>query len=178
MKKLAVFLASTDSANPLFLNAIDELALLLAQEKTTLVYGGSTTGLMGKLANATLAAGGKVIGVFPQTIQSNESPHAELTQLIQVNSLAKRIEIMQQLADAFMVFPGGLGTLEELFIVWNQRRLGLLNKPIGILATDDYYQPLHRFLVDNMRHENFITDTALKIPFMAKDVKLLYTMLK
>lgn len=177
MKKLTVFLGSNNSTNPLFINAAHELAELLATEKVTLVYGGSTTGLMGKLADATLAAGGEVIGVFPEHIQSNESPHPGLTKLINVNSFAERIAVMQQLADGFMVFPGGLGTLEELFIVWNQIRLGLLKKPIGILNIENYYSRLHEFLIDEMQKENFITEQSLKIPFIARNVKLLYNLL-
>ena len=178
MKQLTVFLASTNSTNPLFLNAINELAQLTAQEQITLVYGGSTMGLMGKLANATLAAGGKVIGVFPENSLHNETPHPGLTQLIKVNSLAERVAVMQQLADGFIVFPGGIGTLEELFIVWNQIRLGLLKKPIGILNISNYYSQLYHFLIDDMQKENFITDYCLEIPFIAEDVKLLYAMLK
>lgn len=178
MKKLTVFLGSADNTNPLFINAVHELAALLATEKVTLVYGGSTTGLMGQLANATLALGGEVIGVFPNTIQSNESPHPELTQLINVSSFAERVAVMQQLADGFMILPGGLGTLEELFIVWNQIRLGLLKKPIGILNIGNYYGQLHQFLVASMQKESFITDQWLKIPHIAEDVQLLYAMLK
>ena len=178
MKKLAVFLASNHGNNPDFIPAINELAQLIAREKVTLVYGGSTTGLMGKLADATLAAGGKVIGVFPQNIHSNESPHPKLSQLIPVDSFSERVAVMQQLADGFIVLPGGLGTLEELFIVWNQIRVGLLKKPLGILNIGNYYRPLHQFLVENMQKENFITEHWLKIPYFADDVKQLYSLLK
>ena len=178
MKKLSVFLASTNSTNPSFINAIHTLAQLMAQDQVTLIYGGSTTGLMGKLADAMLTAGGDIIGVFPNDLQSNERPHQNLTQLIQVHSLAERIAIMQELADGFIVFPGGLGTLEELFIVWNQIRLGILNKPIGILNIENYYTHLYHFLIDSVQKEKLMTDSSLHIPLLAEDIKSLYAMLK
>ena len=178
MKKLTVFLASAESQNPLFLTAIHTLAQLLVEEKITLVYGGSSVGLMGKLANATLAAGGEVIGVFPENIRNTETAHTELTQLIRVNCIAERITMMQELGDGFMVLPGGLGTLEELFIVWNQIRLSVLKKPLGILNIGQYYSQLQRFLVGSLQKEHFISEHWLNTPYIAEDPRTLYAMLK
>ena len=178
MKKLAVFLSSMDNDNPLFLNLINELAKLLVKEKVTLVYGGSTAGLMGKLADTTLAEGGKVIGVFVSSNRADDLPHPGLTEMIEVNSFAERIAVMEQTADGFMVLPGGLGTLEELFIIWNQIRSGLVNKPLGILNIGQFYSQLQDFLFQDMLREQFITDKWLKIPLIADDLEALFKSIK
>lgn len=174
MNALTVFLASASSTNPHFINMIDELARLLAEQKTTLIYGGSKAGLMGQLASATLKAGGTVYGVFSENLGIKDEPHPELTKLIRVKSFSERIELMQQLGDGIMVLPGGLGTLEELFTVWNQIRLGLFHKPLGILNIDHFYSRLQQFLIADLQKEQFIIDAWLTIPLIHDNVTALY----
>ena len=98
--------------------------------------------------------------------------------MIEVNSFAERIAVMEQTADGFMVLPGGLGTLEELFIIWNQIRSGLVNKPLGILNIGQFYSQLQDFLFQDMLREQFITDKWLKIPLIADDLEALFKSIK
>jgi len=113
-----------------------------------LVYGGGHVGLMGTIADSVMDAGGEVIGVIPSKLFSREVAHKGLTQLIEVSSMHERKQKMFELSGAFVALPGGLGTLEELFEVATWSQLGLHAKPIVVLDTDGYYQPLADF-IDN-----------------------------
>jgi uncharacterized protein (TIGR00730 family) len=114
----------------------------LARRRLTLVYGGASVGLMGALADAVLAEGGRAVGVLPVTLQQREIGHVGLHELHLVNSMHERKALMAKRSDAFIALPGGFGTFEELFeiITWGQ--LGLHAKPIGLLDVGGYFQPL------------------------------------
>jgi hypothetical protein len=122
------------------------LGELLAREKMTLVYGGGGVGLMGVLANATLKAGGKAIGVIPRFLLEREAGHPALTETVVVENMHERKLEMFDRSDAIVVLPGGLGTLEEFFEVLSWRTLGLHAKPIVIVDLDGYWQPLAALL--------------------------------
>ena len=111
-----------------------------------LVYGGGRNGLMGVVADATLAAGGRVIGVIPKALVEKEWAHNRCTELHIVETMHDRKRIMAEHADAFLALPGGIGTLEEFFEVWTWRQLGYHDKPIGLLNTAGYYDHLLAFL--------------------------------
>lgn len=111
-----------------------------------LVYGGGRNGLMGVVADATLAAGGRVIGVIPKALVEKEWAHNGCTELHIVETMHDRKRIMAEHADAFLALPGGIGTLEELFEVWTWRQLGYHDKPIGLLNMNGYYDHLLAFL--------------------------------
>lgn len=111
-----------------------------------LVYGGGRNGLMGLLADATLAAGGRVIGVIPQALVEKEWAHHGCTELHIVSTMHERKRIMAEHADAFLALPGGIGTLEEFFEVWTWRQLGYHNKPVGLLNLNGYFDSLLTFL--------------------------------
>lgn len=113
-----------------------------------LVYGGGNVGLMGEVANATLAAGGRVVGVIPELLMSKEVGHRQLSELHVVRTMHERKKRMAELAHAFVALPGGIGTFEELFEVWTWRHLGYHDQPIGLLNTAGFYDPLLAF----MRH--------------------------
>lgn len=132
--------------------AATALGQTLARESIRLVYGGGSLGLMGLLANATLAAGGEVIGVIPAGLQEREVAHQGLTELRVVTDMHERKALMAGLASAFIALPGGLGTLEELFEMLTWRQLGLHDKPIGILNCNGYFDDLIGFLKDCVRH--------------------------
>ncbi len=119
------------------------------------MYGGGSVGLMGMLADATLAAGGEVVGVIPRSLLEREVGHAGLTTLHVVESMHQRKALMAELADAFVALPGGLGTLEELFEIWTWGLLGLHAKPFGLLDVEEYYAPLIAFL-DHAVMEGFV----------------------
>ncbi|AFS71521.1 TIGR00730 family Rossman fold protein [Exiguobacterium antarcticum] len=142
MKKLAVFCGSKDGATPIFREAATTLGTALAQQKLDLVYGGSRVGTMGAVADAVLAANGQAIGVLPHFLQEKELAHPDLTELHLVESMHDRKAKMAELADGFIILPGGPGTMEEFFEVFTWAQLGLHEKPCGILNIDGYYDPL------------------------------------
>jgi len=111
-----------------------------------LVYGGGRAGLMGTVADATLKAGGRVVGVIPESLMKLEVGHAGLTELHVVNSMHSRKQLMAERSDAFIAMPGGIGTFEELFEVWTWRHLGYHDRPLGLLDTEGYWLPMMAFL--------------------------------
>ena len=131
------------------------LAAALARQGITIIYGGAQVGLMGEIANAALAAGGRVIGVIPQALADREITHHELTELHVVHSMHERKALMAKLSDGFVALPGGIGTFEELFEIWTWAQLGLHAKPCGLFNIGGYYDPLIAFL-DRAVGEGFI----------------------
>ena len=111
-----------------------------------LVYGGGNNGMMGVVADATLAAGGRVVGVIPQTLVEREFAKLDCTELHVVDNMHQRKQMMAQRCDAFLALPGGIGTFEELFEAWTWRQLGYHDKPLGLLDAGGYYRPLLDFL--------------------------------
>lgn len=125
----------------------------IGQHGGQLVYGGGRNGLMGIVANATLEAGGRVVGVIPRALVEKEWAHTECTELHVVETMHERKQMMAQRADVFLTLPGGIGTFEEFFEVWTWRQLGYHNKPIGLLNLNGYYDPLLTFLNSVVSHE-------------------------
>jgi len=116
------------------------------QNNTELVYGGASIGVMGQLANHLLSLGGKVVGVIPECLMKREVAHDHLSQLILTKDMHERKQTMYTLSDAFLVFPGGMGTLDELFEITTWNQLGLHSKKIAILNINGYYDHLLGFL--------------------------------
>lgn len=144
--RVCVFCGSSPGATPAFGQLAAHLGQLLAAQDLALVYGGASVGLMGRLADAALAAGGEVIGVIPQSLVDMEVAHRGLADLRVVSTMHERKALMADLADAFIALPGGIGTLDELFEVLTWAQLGLHTKPAGVLDLDGYYRPLLAFL--------------------------------
>jgi uncharacterized protein (TIGR00730 family) len=126
------------------------------------VYGGAAVGLMGALADAALAAGGRVVGVIPHHLMRREVAHAGLTELHVTASMHERKALMADLADGFVALPGGLGTLEELSEVATWAQLGLHRKPVGLLDVAGYYALLRQF-VEHMVAERFLPASHLAL---------------
>jgi uncharacterized protein (TIGR00730 family) len=142
MRSICVFCGSRPGAKPAYRAAAEALGQLLAERGIELIYGGGNIGLMGIVADACLAAGGKVVGVIPRALLEWEVGHEGLTRLEVVDSMHTRKARMAELADGFIALPGGLGTFEELFEILTWAQLGFHNKPIGLLNVDGYYLPL------------------------------------
>lgn len=155
MRAICVYCGSSAGRHPAYGEAARGLAGVLAGRDIDLVYGGAGVGLMGELADAMLAAGGRVIGVIPESLVSREVAHAGLTELHVVASMHERKAMMADLADGFVALPGGMGTLEELFEILTWAQLGLHGKPCGVLNARGYYDPLARFL-DQAVAEGFL----------------------
>lgn len=141
-KKIAVFCGSSIGTEAIFKETAHALGALLSKKGLGLVYGGSSTGLMGVLADGVLENGGEVIGVLPRFLEEKEVAHTKLTKLILVDDMHQRKAKMNELADGFIVLPGGLGTLEELFEILTWSQLGLHKKRIILLNIGGYYDPL------------------------------------
>lgn len=156
MEKICVFCGSSPGADPAYAEAAADLGRLLAARGLTLVYGGGHVGLMGVLADAALAAGGRVTGVIPEALAAKELAHGGLTELKVVASMHERKALMSELSDAFIALPGGIGTLEEWFEVWTWSQLGFQPKPCGMLNVAGYYDHLLAFL-DHMTAERFLS---------------------
>jgi len=145
-RRLCVYCGSTTGNRPSFLLAADAVGQLLAAQGIGVVYGGASVGLMGRVADAALAAGGEVIGVLPDKLFEREVAHAELTELHVVSSMHERKALMSELSDGFIALPGGYGTIEEVVeaVTWTQ--LGIHAKPVGLLDVDGYFEHLIAFL--------------------------------
>ena len=155
MKRIAVFCGSSEGATPAYIAAAKELGKTLADQNLTLVYGGASVGLMGAVANGAMQAGGHVIGVMPDFLEKREIAHSHVSELIVVSSMHERKAKMADLADGFVVLPGGPGTLEEFFEIFTWAQLGLHQKPLGILNIEGYYDLLVN-LFDHMADERFM----------------------
>lgn len=143
---ITVYLGANRGNHEQFETAIEELGTWIGRRGDTLVYGGSKSGLMGLLADSVLAAGGKVIGVEPQMFMEQEFQHEGLTELIVTKDMAERKAKMIALGDAFLAFPGGTGTLEEIAEVMSQVSLKLLDAPCILYNLDGYYNGLKELL--------------------------------
>jgi len=152
---VCVYCGSSPGADPAFASAAGEVGRLLAGSGRTLVYGGGRVGLMGAVADAALAAGGRVIGVIPQALVEKEVAHYGLSELRVVGSMHERKALMADLSDGFLALPGGIGTMEEFFEVWTWGQLGLHAKPYGLLNVAGFFDPLLAFL-DRLVEQRFV----------------------
>lgn len=142
MQTICVYCASSTQVKPVYFSETASLARILADENITIVYGGGSMGLMGKLADSALEAGGKIIGIIPRFMCEVEWNHTNLTELILVHSMHERKEKMAMMADAVVALPGGCGTMEELLEVITWKRLGIFTKPIIIVNIEGYFDAL------------------------------------
>jgi uncharacterized protein (TIGR00730 family) len=154
---LAVYCGSRFGDAPAFADAARTLGRLLGKRGGVLVYGGGRVGLMGAVADATLAAGGQVVGVIPQALMDREVGHLGLSELHVVETMHERKQLMAERADAFVALPGGIGTLEELYEVWSWQQLGYHDKPVALLDVDGYYRALLEFHA-TMHARGFVSD--------------------
>lgn len=169
LHRICVFAGSAIGHRPSYAAAAEQLGQTLAQQRIGLVYGGGGIGLMGRMADAALAAGGEVIGVIPEALHQREVGHANLTELHVVSSMHQRKAMMASYADAFVVLPGGLGTLEETFEIWTWGQLGFHRKPIGLLDVDGFWQPMIAML-DRMVEQGFVHPQHRQIVCIDTDV--------
>ncbi len=155
MKAICVYCGSSSGTKPSYAEKAEQLGKVLADHGLSLVYGGSRTGLMGQVADAVLAKGGRAVGVLPEALRTQEVAHPGLSELHVVKGMHARKAKMAELADAFIALPGGFGTLDETMemITWNQ--LGFQAKPIGFLNVEGYYDGLFRFL-SGVESEGFV----------------------
>ena len=143
---LCVYCGSRPGANPAYAQVARSVGEWIGRHGGQLVYGGGHNGLMGLLADATLAAGGQVVGIIPKALVEREWAHKGCSELHVVDTMHERKRMMAERADAFLALPGGIGTFEEFFEVWTWRQLGYHDKPVGLLNVDGYYDGLLGFM--------------------------------
>jgi uncharacterized protein (TIGR00730 family) len=155
LRRVCVFCGSSAGADPAYAGIANAMGRLLAARGITLVYGGGRVGMMGAIAQATLDAGGKVIGVIPEGLKRKELASEDLTELHVVRTMHERKQMMADLSDAFVALPGGFGTLEEFCEILTWAQLGLHAKPCGLLNAKNYYGGL-LVLFDHAVREGFL----------------------
>jgi uncharacterized protein (TIGR00730 family) len=155
VRSICVYCGSSPGRDPEFTQAAGVLGRLLAERRITLVYGGGHVGLMGVVADATMAADGEVHGVITRALQQKEVAHQGLSRLEITESMHERKAAMAEASDGFIMLPGGLGTLEEFLEAATWTQLGIQNKPCGILNVDGYFDPLIA-LLDKSTEQRFL----------------------
>ncbi|WP_029272972.1 TIGR00730 family Rossman fold protein [Flavobacterium sp. KJJ] len=177
MKRITVFCASSFGTDKIYEEQAIALGRTLAEQNIELVYGGANVGLMGAVADGTLNAGGKVIGVLPNFLRSKEIAHQGLTELILVESMHERKTKMNDLCDGVIALPGGFGTLEELFEMLTWAQLGLHKKPIAILNINGFYDSLIE-LTEVMVEKGLLKDANQKMLLVSDNIDDLLEQMK
>jgi uncharacterized protein (TIGR00730 family) len=166
---LCVFCGSRTGAGTEFAEAAAAVGTWIGMHGGQLVYGGGNNGLMGVMASATLAAGGRVVGVIPHALVEKEWAKLDCTELHVVDNMHERKRMMAERADAFLALPGGIGTFEEFFEVWTWRQLGYHDKPVGLLNLGGYYDALLAFLKTSVDH-GFMSDWQMDLVRVGTDL--------
>lgn len=157
---VAVYCGSRNGVRPGYRALALQLGAAIGRRGWQLVYGGGRAGLMGAVADATLAAGGTVVGVIPESLMNLEVGHAGLSELHVVQTMHQRKQMMAERSRAFIAMPGGIGTFEELFEVWTWRHLAYHDRPIGLLDAEGYWAPMLQFLRHSVA-EGFMGDDQM-----------------
>jgi len=155
IKSICVYCGSADGLKKEYYDAAYALGNLLALKNIKLIYGAGKTGLMGAVANGVLDQDGEVIGIVPTLLNEPQLIHANLTELEVLPDIQQRKARMSELADAFIALPGGYGTFDELFETLTWAQIGIHHKPIGLLNTNHYFDPLLK-LIEHALEEKFI----------------------
>lgn len=170
IKSLCVYCGSSINVDEDFKTAAKEMGRILAENKIRLVYGGGKAGLMGIIADSVMDNGGEVTGIIPSHIADREIQHKSLTELHVVESMHVRKQMMVDHSDAFLVLPGGIGTLDETCEIMTWRQLGIHDKPIIIGNIKGYWTPFMK-AIDNIVAEGFMREGDKKITIIVDDVK-------
>lgn len=169
---LCVYCGSRSGVEPVYAEAAHAVGHWIGNHGGQLVYGGGRNGLMGTVAQATLDAGGRVVGVIPKALVEKEWANHSCTELHVVDNMHERKRLMAEHADAFLALPGGIGTLEEFFEVWTWRQLGYHDKPVGLLNLAGYYDGLLQFLRSTVRQQ-FMGDWQMDLIHTDTDLQRL-----
>ena len=173
---ICVYCGARHGAQQAYTHAARALGTAIGSRGWQLVYGGGKVGLMGEVADATLAAGGRVVGVIPESLKNLEVGHPGLDELHVVPTMHIRKQLMAERADVFIALPGGIGTLEELYEVWTWRQLGYHDQPIGLLNINGYYDPLLAFMKHSVA-EGFLSASQNDVLQVGQDPEALLLLL-
>jgi uncharacterized protein (TIGR00730 family) len=170
LKKRAVFCGASIGFNSIYQEDAKKVGTFLAENNIWLVYGGGKIGMMGALANELLAHDGKVIGIIPHLLKNEEVVHSELTELIETKTMSHRKVAMSKLVDGYIALAGGFGTLDEIFEALTLGQLGIENKPIGLLNTNAFFNPILQQL-DVMVQEGFLKQVNRDMVLVSTSIK-------
>lgn len=176
-KLLCVYCSSSDRLDPRYAVAAEELGRELVARGWGLVYGGGKTGLMGALARAVKARGGRVVGVIPEFMKARELAYDEADELVTVVTMRERKLLMEARADAFVALPGGFGTLEEIMEILTLRQLDVVKKPCVFFNQDGFYDDLLR-LFNKMLAEKFFKPSNMGLFRVATNVPDIFTQIE
>jgi uncharacterized protein (TIGR00730 family) len=168
MQSISVFCGANFNGDPVLKQAVEQLAQVMAARDIALVFGGGKVGVMGLLADAMIANGGKTIGVIPQFLMDKEVGHTGLTELHIVENMHQRKQLMNDLCEGIIMLPGGFGTLEEFFEVLTWLQLGLHHNPVGVLNVNGFYDNLLKQM-DVMVEHKFLKPTNRKLVITSAD---------
>lgn len=177
VKSICVYCGASSGTSEAFVNIARELGQEMAGRGIRLIYGGGGIGLMGAVADATMAAGGEVIGIIPEHLQRAELGHRGLTELKIVDTMHTRKRMMFDLSDAFVILPGGMGTLDETFEIITWRQLGMHDKPIILISHDSYWEPFLD-LVDHVIDNGFARPAARQLFSVVGSIGRLFDLLE
>lgn len=166
---LCVYCGSRPGNEVAFSEAAQSVGEWIGSRGGQLVYGGGRNGLMGIVAEATMAAGGRVVGIIPKALVEKEWAHQGCTELHVVDTMHERKRLMADRADAFLALPGGIGTFEEFFEVWTWRQLGYHDKPVGLLNVAGYYDGLMAFMRTGVEQQ-FMNDWQMELIRVGDDL--------
>jgi uncharacterized protein (TIGR00730 family) len=169
LKRIAVFCGSSKGFNPVYAEHARELGTYLAQNNIGMIYGGGKIGLMGILADTILKHQGEVIGVIPGLLRHEEVAHTDITEMIITKKMSKRKVKISKLANGYIALPGGFGTLDEIFEALTLGQLGIETKPVGLLNTNGYFNPILNQL-ELMVKEGFLKETNRNMLLVSNSV--------
>lgn len=170
MKNIAIYCGSSAGPDAEYRSQAEKLGRYLAENRLHIIFGGGKVGMMGILADAALEAGGRVTGVIPGFLHVKEVAHDGLSELITVETMHQRKSLIEQMCDAAIALPGGFGTLDELFEMLTWGQLGLHDKPVGILNTNGFFDPILAAM-DRMVRDGFLKDVNRDMVLVSQQVE-------
>lgn len=173
IKKIAVYCGSREGNRKIYRTFGEQLADYLVEKDITMVNGGGSIGIMGIMADRMIKRGGKCIGIIPLALKERELAHYGMTELITTTSMHERKRIITEIVDAFIAFPGGFGTLDELFEAITWRQLDIHQKPVALLNVEGYFDPIVE-MVDRMQEAGFMNESSKNILIHDRSVEGLF----
>lgn len=173
-KRICIYCSSSNYLPEKFYNVAQELGVKLAQNNYDMVYGGTTVGMMGVIANNALNNGADVIGVIPERIESCGLKHPKLAKVVVTKDMRERKATMEKLGDIFVAAPGGFGTFEEIFEILVAKQLGYHNKPVIFFNFDNYYSNMLK-MFDTVYENNFAKDEMKQLYYVANSVDSIFS---
>nr|WP_263314066.1 TIGR00730 family Rossman fold protein [Mammaliicoccus sp. Marseille-Q6498] len=173
MKRIAVFCGASKGNDPIYTEQAYALGKYLAENQYELIYGAGSTGMMGAVANGVIDHNGIAIGVMPKFLGEREIAHENLTEYHVVETMHERKQMMSDMADAFIMLPGGAGSLEEFFEIYTWAQIGLHHKPIGAFNINQFFEPM-RAMIDHLITTGFVNEDYKHLAVIKDDVNELF----